>query len=668
MTFVSYAQNFEDILLWRALHGVEPKTYLDIGAQDPVIDSVSLAFYQAGWRGTHVEPTPTYAEKLRLARPDETVIEAAISQSPGLLELHEFPDTGLSTGLSAIADKHVGQGYATRTILVPTLRLDELLERTGEVPWMKIDVEGMEADVLASWGESTVRPWVLIIEATVPNTQEPSDHEWRDMVLSRGYREAHFDGLSRYFVHEVHCDLVDRFSCPPNIFDGFQITAHHFSTAELSRNLNQHKQQVDELGQRLRTAETERDAANSAIILDGREHQAAIKRLQKEHQNSERLLHAQAAATEQGLKQALSALEQRLLDARAELTTLRAREGGHLRRIDTLRRDKNRTKERLEGKLTAANHLIDQAENERSELQRRVSEMTLRLEMADDLIGKALAEPLGLWQRLGRAIGIAGKDRARQALQAWEAHNPTSNARPVEPNMSIAPLVATDEFFPAASLAELLSLEGAQFVHVTYATILGREADPAGEAHYLERLNRGVPKIQIINEISQSPEGKLLSDSLPDLRRQLNRFRRASLHLGKQKAAAAIEASVVEQSKRPHVKEFMRYHDEEFVNVVFRYYLGRQPDHQGLGAYVAQLRSGISRQQVLLDVANSVEARKHGRWSFGQRTLAAILLIEKTPLLGTAFAAVRFNLLVRQHLRDVRAMQNHLYRLTQKIS
>ena len=55
MSIVSYAQNFEDVLLWRALGDVVGARYLDIGAQNPVVDSVSLAFYQAGWRGVHVE-------------------------------------------------------------------------------------------------------------------------------------------------------------------------------------------------------------------------------------------------------------------------------------------------------------------------------------------------------------------------------------------------------------------------------------------------------------------------------------------------------------------------------------------------------------------------------------------------------------------------------------
>lgn len=59
MTIISYAQNFEDVRLWRAFSDVTAGRYLDIGTQDPVQDSVSLAFYERGWRGVHVEPTPS---------------------------------------------------------------------------------------------------------------------------------------------------------------------------------------------------------------------------------------------------------------------------------------------------------------------------------------------------------------------------------------------------------------------------------------------------------------------------------------------------------------------------------------------------------------------------------------------------------------------------------
>ena len=56
MAFRSYAQNFEDLMLYRALGKVERDFYIDIRAQHPEIDSVSKAFVDKGWRGVHVEP------------------------------------------------------------------------------------------------------------------------------------------------------------------------------------------------------------------------------------------------------------------------------------------------------------------------------------------------------------------------------------------------------------------------------------------------------------------------------------------------------------------------------------------------------------------------------------------------------------------------------------
>jgi hypothetical protein len=72
--FTSYAQNFEDVMLRRALQNVARGFYIDVGAQDPIVDSVSMGFYEEGWRGVHVEPVAAYAAKLRAQRPDEIVM------------------------------------------------------------------------------------------------------------------------------------------------------------------------------------------------------------------------------------------------------------------------------------------------------------------------------------------------------------------------------------------------------------------------------------------------------------------------------------------------------------------------------------------------------------------------------------------------------------------
>jgi hypothetical protein len=67
--FVSYAQNGEDVVLRRALANVEVGRYIDVGANDATVESVSKAFYDAGWSGITVEPVRKYAAKHRSERP-----------------------------------------------------------------------------------------------------------------------------------------------------------------------------------------------------------------------------------------------------------------------------------------------------------------------------------------------------------------------------------------------------------------------------------------------------------------------------------------------------------------------------------------------------------------------------------------------------------------------
>lgn len=223
MTLTSYAQNFEDVMLWRALSHVTAGFYIDIGAQDPVIDSVSLAFYENGWRGVHVEPTRRYAEKIAQARPGESVRRVAIGDAPGSLIFYEFPDTGLSTAGADIAQRHVEAGHVMEKTEVQVITLASLLDEFRDRPihWLKIDVEGMEASVLRGWKGSDVRPWVLILESTKPSSQEESHAEWENMVLEKDYAFAYFDGLNRFYVHKAHADLMPAFRSPPNVFDRF---------------------------------------------------------------------------------------------------------------------------------------------------------------------------------------------------------------------------------------------------------------------------------------------------------------------------------------------------------------------------------------------------------------------------------------------------------------
>lgn len=221
--FRSYAQNFEDVILWRALKHVENGVYVDIGAQHPRIDSVSLGFYEKGWRGVHAEPSPEYATLLRAERPDETVVESVIGTSSGPMTFYAVEGTGLSTGDRELAAKYSGEGVVVSEATVSVVSLETVLNGVDsqDIHWLKIDVEGMEGDVLESWGNCTKRPWLLCIESTYPNTQIPTHEDWEYHVLSRGYEFVYFDGLSRFYVSEDARALSKHFGPGPNVFDKF---------------------------------------------------------------------------------------------------------------------------------------------------------------------------------------------------------------------------------------------------------------------------------------------------------------------------------------------------------------------------------------------------------------------------------------------------------------
>ncbi|WP_285413495.1 FkbM family methyltransferase [Variovorax sp. efr-133-TYG-130] len=259
MTFISYAQNFEDVMLWRALKHVPAGMYIDVGAQDPVVDSVSKAFYEQGWRGIHVEPVPRYADMLRRDRPDETVLQLALSDQAGILELAVFDDTGLSTGIKEFAESHRTQhGLAHRIVPTPMLTMRTAFASLAGRPvhWLKIDVEGLEEAVLRGWDSEALRPWIIVIEATVPMSTEVRYQGAEDILLAARYEFVYFDGLNRFYLAAEHLELRAAFSSPPNVFDGVRLSG--LANSELCRGvLDTHRAETKALDDTIRALRAE---------------------------------------------------------------------------------------------------------------------------------------------------------------------------------------------------------------------------------------------------------------------------------------------------------------------------------------------------------------------------------------------------------------------------
>lgn len=219
--FTSYAQNMEDIRLWRALRHVTRGRYIDVGAWDPRIHSVSRGFYEHGWRGVHFEPHPRLAARLRSDRPDEPVHEVALSDHEGTLRFFLNGDDGTSTGDAELARAAAGPTRSPTEVVVPVTTLARrCADLAGQdVHWMKIDVEGMEEAVLRGWDATALRPWIVVVEATKPGTRIQTHERFAPLLAAADYLPAGFDGLNRYYVAREHGDLAALVEEPVNVFD-----------------------------------------------------------------------------------------------------------------------------------------------------------------------------------------------------------------------------------------------------------------------------------------------------------------------------------------------------------------------------------------------------------------------------------------------------------------
>lgn len=207
MTIISYAANHEDVLLWRALRQQEAGFYVDAGAAEPDA-SVTRLFYEAGWSGIDIAPTPDRAAHLRAARRRDVIIEAA---------------------LGAAAGRTVVQSAGSAAIEVEVLPLSAIVQRhaPASIHFLRIAAAGGEEAVLAGADLNACRPWVILIEAS--GSPGAAGHDrWEPLLVAAGYGFVWCDGRNRFYVAAERMGaLRAAFTAPSNARDDFITSAEH---------------------------------------------------------------------------------------------------------------------------------------------------------------------------------------------------------------------------------------------------------------------------------------------------------------------------------------------------------------------------------------------------------------------------------------------------------
>lgn len=222
---LSYAQNLEDYHL-DLLFGDQPAgTYVDVGGGHPVADNVSFWFYLKGWRGLIVEPQETLAGIYAHVRPRDHTVSCLAGRSEGEAEFHIVDKLhGFSTTVreNAAGANQFGAGFTT--VRKPVRTLAALCAEAGltSIDFLKIDVEGAEAETIAGMDFKRWRPRIVLVEAIAPGSMAESWQGWEPALLAAGYSFAFFDRLNRFYVAQEDASLATLFPPEPAPWDRVQ--------------------------------------------------------------------------------------------------------------------------------------------------------------------------------------------------------------------------------------------------------------------------------------------------------------------------------------------------------------------------------------------------------------------------------------------------------------
>lgn len=178
--YPSYSQAGEDQLvryLFQSM-GITNPTYLDIGANHPYICSNTFLFYSRGSKGVCIEPDEDCFSLLKKSRKRDTLLQAAVSSTPGTAELYVFPDpyTGWNTLSKTEAESRAQQtGVPIRKVLpIPVLHINDVMSKyfNPHPNFLSLDVEGLDLEILQSIDFTKYRPEVICVETVTFSMQQ----------------------------------------------------------------------------------------------------------------------------------------------------------------------------------------------------------------------------------------------------------------------------------------------------------------------------------------------------------------------------------------------------------------------------------------------------------------------------------------------------------------
>ncbi len=215
---VSYAQYGEDIILSKLLAKLplDNITYLDIGANEPIMGSNTYALYSMGYSGVLIEPNPALCKDLKQLRPLDVTLNIGISDS-NTTEADYYMFSGeysaLNTFSKADADGCEQQGIPIKQVIkMPLQHINDILSKHFKAAptFISLDVEGLDEQILKALDWTKYAPLLLCVETVTFSLKGAMEkrQSLMDFMQSAGYFLYADTHVNTLFCHTMQYEKL----------------------------------------------------------------------------------------------------------------------------------------------------------------------------------------------------------------------------------------------------------------------------------------------------------------------------------------------------------------------------------------------------------------------------------------------------------------------------
>ena len=203
--FVSHSAFGEEILVNRIFKNIDLGFYVDVGALNPRVGSLTYQLYKKGWSGINIDLTEENIKLFKLMRKRDISIQIAVSDKKKILESYIF-DVG--SGLNTLEKKHAKSwskkiNKEFKTVKIRSDTLTSIIFNNAyykNFEYLNIDVESHELNVLKGFDFKQFRPKLITIEIHGNDIEKIKKSDVYKYLVSKRYKLVSFYHLTCFFI------------------------------------------------------------------------------------------------------------------------------------------------------------------------------------------------------------------------------------------------------------------------------------------------------------------------------------------------------------------------------------------------------------------------------------------------------------------------------------